>query len=126
MKKPVYTDTNDTSPKNTPDFQHFMETLEAFEKLDREIRKENDRSWKYRDLEARIFANRYRYGEIIDQLTSNETSVASRFRPLMDAWRVNYRINEGIYDNDDKEDYEENLDPMLSTDEFSFNDKYPY
>tara|TARA_R110002126_G_scaffold150591_1_gene297394 strand:+ start:104 stop:433 length:330 start_codon:yes stop_codon:yes gene_type:complete len=100
MKKPVYTDTNDTSPKNTPDFQHFMETLEAFEKLDREIRKENDRSWNHKDLEARIFANRYRYKEIINQLTSSEKSVASRFQPLMEAWRVNYRIEKGIYDGE--------------------------
>ena len=98
MKTPVYTNTNDTSPSNTPDFQHFMETLETFENLDREVKKEDDKTWNHRDLEARILSNRDRYGQIINQLTSAEKSVASRFRPLMEAWRVNYRIEKGIYD----------------------------
>jgi len=126
MKTPVYTNTNDTSPQNRPDFQHLMETLEAFEKLDYDINRKNLNSFNSQDLEARILSNRDRYGEIINQLTSNETAVASRFRPLMDAWRVNYRINEGIYDSNDEEDPEENLDPLLSTPECCFNDEYPY
>ena len=36
---------------------------------------------------------------------------------LLEAWGVNYRA---------EKDSEENLDPMLSTDEFCFNDEYPY
>ena len=76
----------------------YCKVWEAFEKLDREIKKENDRTWNHKDLEARIFSNRERYKEIINKLTSSEKSVASRFRPLMDAWRVNYRISKGIYD----------------------------
>ena len=95
MKKPVYTDTNDTSPENTPDFQHFMETLEAFEKLEHEIKRKNLNSFNPQDLEKRVLSNSNRYSEIINQLTLVEKHTAWRFNILMQAWKVNYPILKG-------------------------------
>jgi len=117
MKTPVYTNTNDTSPQNRPDFQHLMETLEAFEKLDYDINRKNLNSFNSQDLEARILSNQDRYGEIINQLTLNENMICARLSKLLEAWGVNYRA---------EKDSEEYLDPVLSTDEFCFNDEYPY
>ena len=95
MSDPVYTDTNDTSPANTPDFQHFMETLEAFEKLDHEIKRKNLNSFNPQDLKERVLSNSNRYAEIINQLTLVEKLTAWRFDALMQAWRVNYQILKG-------------------------------